>query len=38
VRTRNARTHTFSELRPETAAAIVGHVAAARLAALEAAS
>jgi hypothetical protein len=38
VRTRNARTHAFSELRPETAAAIVGHVAAARLAALEAAS
>jgi hypothetical protein len=38
VRTRNARTHSFSELRPETAAAIVGHVAAARLAALEAAS
>jgi len=38
VRTRNERTHSFSELRPATAAAIVGHVAAARLAALEAAS
>jgi DnaJ-like protein len=38
VRTKNERTHSFSELRPETAAAIVGHVAAARVAALEAAS
>jgi len=38
VRTKNERTHSFSELRPATAAAIVGHVAAARLAALEAAS
>jgi len=38
VRTKNERTHSFSELRPATAAAITGHVAAARLAALEAAS
>ena len=38
VRTKSERTHSFSELRPETAAAIVGHVASARLAALEAAS
>lgn len=38
ARTKNERTHSFSELRPATAAAIVGHVAAARLAALEAAS
>jgi len=38
VRTRNERTHSFSELRPATATAITGHVAAARLAALEAAS
>jgi hypothetical protein len=38
VRTKNERTHSFSELRPATAAAIAGHVAAARRAALEAAS
>jgi hypothetical protein len=38
VKGRDGRTHSFSELRPATAAAITGHVAAARLAALEAAS
>jgi hypothetical protein len=38
VRTTTERTFSFSELRPATAAAIAGHVAAARLAALEAAS
>jgi hypothetical protein len=38
VRTTTERSFSFSELRPETAAAIAGHVAAARLAALEAAS
>jgi hypothetical protein len=38
VRTTTERSFSFSELRPATAAAIAGHVAAARLAALEAAS
>ena len=38
VRTKNERTHSFSELRPATAAAIAGHLAATRRAALEAAS
>jgi hypothetical protein len=38
VRSTGGRTLSFSELRPATAAAIAGHVAAARLAALEAAS
>jgi hypothetical protein len=38
VRTRDGRTLSFSELRPATAAAIAGHVAAARMAALEQAS
>ena len=38
VRTKNERTHSFSELRPATAAEITGHVAAARLAAIGAAS
>jgi hypothetical protein len=38
VRTTTGRSFSFSELRPETAAAIAGHAAAARLAALEAAS
>ena len=38
VRTKNERTHSFSELRPATAAAIAGHVAVTRRAALEAAS
>lgn len=38
VRAKAGRSFSFSELRPETAAAIAGHVAAARLAALEAAS
>jgi DnaJ-like protein len=38
VRAKGGRTFSFSELRPATAAAITGHVAAARLAALEAAS
>ena len=38
VKAKDRRTHSFSELRPATAAAITGHVAAARVAALEAAS
>jgi hypothetical protein len=38
VRAKAGRAFSFSELRPATAAAIAGHVAAARLAALEAAS
>jgi hypothetical protein len=38
VRTTSGRSLSFSELRPATAAAIAGHVAAARLGALEAAS
>jgi hypothetical protein len=38
VRTKAGRTLSFSELRPATAAAIAGRVAAARVAALEAAS
>jgi hypothetical protein len=38
VRTTGGRVLSFTELRPATAAAIAGHVAAARLAALEAAS
>jgi hypothetical protein len=38
VKAKDGRTHSFSELRPATAAAITGHVAAARVAALEAAS
>jgi DnaJ domain len=38
VRTTHGRVHSFSELRPATAAAIAGHIAGARLAALEAAS
>jgi DnaJ-like protein len=38
VKAKDGRTRSFSELRPATAAAITGHVAAARLAALEAAS
>jgi DnaJ domain len=38
VRTTHGRVLSFSELRPATAAAVAGHIAAARLAALEAAS
>jgi len=38
VQTRSGRTLSFSELRPATAAAIAGHVGAARLASLEQAS
>jgi hypothetical protein len=38
VRTRHGRVLSFAELRPATAAAIAGHVAGARLAAIEAAS
>jgi len=38
IRTRTGRSLSFSELRPETAAAIAGHVGAARMGTLEAAS